>query len=93
MQQATKDAIAKLLELKKNYKEKTGQEYKPGTPPAAPAAAAAAPAAAPAGNNAAALYAELEAQGNLVRELKSKDAKSVSAAVLKLARNIWVLHV
>eukprot|EP00080_Pristionchus_pacificus_P009448 PDM69468.1 ears-1 [Pristionchus pacificus] len=74
--QATKDAIAKLLELKKNYKEKTGQEYKPGTPPAAPAAAAAAPAAAPAGNNAAALYAELEAQGNLVRELKSKDAKS-----------------
>ena len=29
-QQATKDAIAKLLELKKQYKEKTGKEYKPG---------------------------------------------------------------
>ena len=29
-QQATKDAIAKLLELKKQYKEMTGKEYEPG---------------------------------------------------------------
>ncbi|GMT26999.1 hypothetical protein PFISCL1PPCAC_18296, partial [Pristionchus fissidentatus] len=66
--QATKDAIAKLLELKKQYKEKTGKDHKPGEAPA--------PAAAPAGNDAAAFYAEIEAQGNLVRELKGKDAKS-----------------
>lgn len=31
--QATKDAIQKLLELKKQYKEVTGAEYKPGCPP------------------------------------------------------------
>lgn len=70
LQAETKAAIDKLLALKKAYKEATGKDYKPGEAPAA--------AAAPAGNNAASLYAELESQGNLVRELKGKDAKSVS---------------
>ncbi|GMS99675.1 hypothetical protein PENTCL1PPCAC_21850, partial [Pristionchus entomophagus] len=63
--QETKDAITKLLELKKGYKAKTGQEYKPG---AAPAAAAPSP-----GEQ---IAAKIDAQGNLVRELKGKDAKS-----------------
>ncbi|CAD5210511.1 unnamed protein product [Bursaphelenchus xylophilus] len=80
--QATKDAIAKLLELKKQYKEATGQEYKPGQAPVPT------PAAAPsAGNNAEdELYAQVEEQGKLVRELKGKDAKSdaTKAAIAKL---------
>ncbi|GMS99674.1 hypothetical protein PENTCL1PPCAC_21849, partial [Pristionchus entomophagus] len=67
--QETKDAIANLLELKKLYKEKTGKEYKPGEAPAAAAPAAS-------GNDAAAIYAQIEAQGNLVRDAKTKDAKS-----------------
>ncbi|GMR52498.1 hypothetical protein PMAYCL1PPCAC_22693, partial [Pristionchus mayeri] len=63
--QDTKDAIAKLLQLKKDFKEKTGSEYKPGAPPAA--------AAAPPGDE---IAAQIVAQGDLVRELKGKDGKS-----------------
>ncbi|CAI2301825.1 unnamed protein product [Caenorhabditis sp. 36 PRJEB53466] len=83
--QATKDAIAKLLELKKQYKELTGTDHKPGQPPAAPAAPASAPAAS--GSDAALdVYNQIDAQGNLVRDLKGKDAKSQATkdAIAKL---------
>ncbi|TKR96186.1 hypothetical protein L596_010242 [Steinernema carpocapsae] len=79
--QATKDAIAKLLELKKQYKEKFGAEFKPQPPSkAAPAPAAAS------GNEEAAFSAEIQKQGELVRELKGKDAKSQATkdAIAKL---------
>lgn len=76
MQQATKDSITKLLELKKAYKEATGQDYKPGSPPAA--AAPVAVAAASPGDD---IAAQILTQGDVVRELKGKDAKSVSADV------------
>jgi glutamyl-tRNA synthetase len=81
--QETKDAIAKLLELKKQYKEATGQEYKPG---AAPPPQSSTPAAASAGSDETALYAAVEAQGNAVRDAKTKDAKSQETkdAVAKL---------
>ncbi|CAB3410817.1 unnamed protein product [Caenorhabditis bovis] len=81
--QATKDAIAKLLELKKQYKELTGAEYKPGQPPITTAAA---PVPSTSTGSGLEIYNEIEAQGNLVRELKSKDAKSQAAkdAIAKL---------
>ncbi|EYC44520.1 hypothetical protein Y032_0459g1845 [Ancylostoma ceylanicum] len=81
--ESSKAAIAKLLDLKKQYKEKTGQEYKPGQ---APAAAAAAPTPGGASSDASALYSQIEAQGELVRNEKAKDAKSeaAKAAIAKL---------
>ncbi|KAK6034886.1 WHEP-TRS domain protein [Cooperia oncophora] len=76
-QEASKAAIAKLLELKKQYKEQTGQEYKPGQQPV-PAASSSPPSS----TDALALYSEIEAQGDLVRKEKAKDAKSASSASL-----------
>ncbi|KAK0429195.1 hypothetical protein QR680_011244 [Steinernema hermaphroditum] len=76
--QETKDAIAKLLELKKQYKEKFGKEYKPQS---------AAPAPVPATNSEEATFsAQIQKQGDLVREAKSKDAKSQESkdAIAKL---------
>ncbi|VDM57917.1 unnamed protein product [Angiostrongylus costaricensis] len=75
-------AIAKLLELKKVYKERTGQEYKPGQAPVPTSPL-------PSSNNlseALRLYEEIQAQGELVRTEKAKNAKSeVSmAAIAKL---------
>ncbi|PIO62295.1 WHEP-TRS domain protein [Teladorsagia circumcincta] len=82
--EASKAAIATLLELKKEYKEKTGQDYKPGKPPAAGSSPLN---ASPDDNvDASSLYAEIEAQGELVRNEKAKDAKSeaTKAAIAKL---------
>ncbi|CAJ0594245.1 unnamed protein product [Cylicocyclus nassatus] len=78
---AAKAAIMKLLELKQRYKELTGTDYKPGqTPPAKSQPSASTP------SNASALYAEIEAQGDLVRSEKAKDAKSEASktAIAKL---------
>ncbi|EFP12448.1 CRE-EARS-1 protein [Caenorhabditis remanei] len=69
--QATKDAIAKLLELKKQYKDATGADYKPGSAPSSASAGAPKPAV-----DGAKIAQQIEEQGNLVRELKTKDAKS-----------------
>uniref|UniRef100_A0AC11DH52 Glutamyl-prolyl-tRNA synthetase 1 n=1 Tax=Ovis aries TaxID=9940 RepID=A0AC11DH52_SHEEP len=66
-------AVKQLLALKAEYKEKTGQEYKPGNPPAA------------AGQNVSSksssnivesksLYDEVAAQGEVVRKLKAEKA-------------------
>lgn len=84
--QATKDAIAKLLELKKQYKEVSGSDHKPGVPPAASVASAPAPAPAAGSTNALDIYHQIESQGALVRELKGKDAKSQATkdAIAKL---------
>ncbi|CAP38175.1 Protein CBR-EARS-1 [Caenorhabditis briggsae] len=75
--QATKDAIAKLLELKKKYKDVTGSEYKPGAAPAAPAQPS---------TGGSDIAAQIDAQGLLVRDLKAKDAKSQATkdAIAKL---------
>ncbi|CAI5438525.1 unnamed protein product [Caenorhabditis angaria] len=81
--QATKDAIAKLLELKKQYKEVTGTDHKPGNPPASQAPVAA---SSTSSNSALDIYNAIDAQGLLVRELKGKDAKSQATkdAIAKL---------
>ncbi len=73
LQQETKDAIAKLLDLKKQYKLLAGVDWKPqaNQAPSQPATT----------NNTTSssdsLSAEIAAQGDLVRTLKGKDAKSV----------------
>ena len=76
--------MKQLLALKAEFKQTTGQDYKPGmTPPTnapsatphatAPAAAAtAASSSAPAG-----LYEQVSNQGELVRKLKSEKASKV----------------
>lgn len=67
-------AVQQLLALKAEYKEKTGQEYKPGNPPTA-----APPKAVPSALSGHALYQEVAAQGEVVRKLKAEKAPKVSA--------------
>uniref|UniRef100_M3XH78 Bifunctional glutamate/proline--tRNA ligase n=1 Tax=Latimeria chalumnae TaxID=7897 RepID=M3XH78_LATCH len=70
------DAVVKLLlALKAEYKEKTGQEYKPGNSPGALQATAAAPAPVlPVAGDGKALYDKVAEQGELVRKLKAEKA-------------------
>ncbi len=75
-EKASKDEVQAqvkiLLDLKAKYKEVAGKEWKPGQAPAA--APEAAPAKPSAGGNGADLYAQVEAQGNLVRKIKGEKA-------------------
>ncbi|XP_060735892.1 bifunctional glutamate/proline--tRNA ligase isoform X1 [Tachysurus vachellii] len=91
-------AVKQLLNLKAEYKQQTGKEYKPGQSPSSPAPAQAAPAqAAPAQANPAppnscaspqaqALYAQVSHQGEQVRKLKTEKApkEQVDTAVKTL---------
>lgn len=70
-------AVKQLLALKAEYKQITGQDYKPGAAQAAPAQKAPAPvkgspAPAPAG-----LYERVAEQGEMVRKLKTEKAPKV----------------
>ncbi|XP_066236395.1 bifunctional glutamate/proline--tRNA ligase [Saccopteryx leptura] len=66
-------AVKQLLAQKADYKEKTGQEYKPGSPPAMVGQKSAPkPPVSTAGTKA--LYDEVAAQGELVRKLKAEKA-------------------
>ncbi|KAM4041725.1 bifunctional glutamate/proline--tRNA ligase isoform 4-T4 [Anomaloglossus baeobatrachus] len=73
-------AVKNLLNLKAEYKQLSGQEYKPGGPPASPKSTPippttsnhAAPAAVP--SDSTALYNKVSQQGELVRKLKSEKA-------------------
>ena len=77
-------AVAALLALKATYKAATGKDWKPGQ--AAPAAKPAAASTASAGSNGDQLNAEIAAQGDKVRQLKTDkaDKPTVDAAVAKL---------
>ncbi|XP_070694452.1 bifunctional glutamate/proline--tRNA ligase isoform X2 [Pempheris klunzingeri] len=89
-------AVKQLLVLKAEYKQITGQEYKPGAAPAqaapVPAPAKAAPVPAPAQNSpspapaASGLYERVAEQGEVVRKLKASKASKdeVDAAVKQL---------
>lgn len=73
-------AVKELLSLKAEFKQITGQDYKPGM---APPTAAPAPAPAPAsvstsGASPAALYGSVSEQGELVRKLKTEKAPKVN---------------
>lgn len=70
-------AVKQLLALKAEYKEKTGQEYKPGSPPAVTGQNVSSKS--PGGTaDSKSLYEEVAAQGDVVRKLKAEKAPKVS---------------
>ncbi|KAL6112789.1 eprs1 [Pungitius sinensis] len=85
-------AVKQLLALKAEYKQVTGQEYKPGAAPVQKAPALAQKAPAPVQNSpssacdATGLYEKVSEQGELVRKLKGEKASKdqVDAAVKQL---------
>uniref|UniRef100_A0A3B4Y8U5 Bifunctional glutamate/proline--tRNA ligase n=1 Tax=Seriola lalandi dorsalis TaxID=1841481 RepID=A0A3B4Y8U5_SERLL len=80
-------AVKQLLALKAEYKQKTGQDYKPGVQaPAAPAPAASAQTQSNSSPQAQELFSQVAQQGELVRKLKSEKAPKdqVDAAVKTL---------
>ncbi|XP_034163959.2 bifunctional glutamate/proline--tRNA ligase [Pangasianodon hypophthalmus] len=82
-------AVKQLLELKAEYKQQTGKEYKPGQAPSAasaPAQASPAPPQSSASPQAQALYAQVAQQGEQVRKLKTEKApkEQVDTAVKTL---------
>ncbi|KAM6324331.1 bifunctional glutamate/proline--tRNA ligase [Aegotheles albertisi] len=83
------EAVKLLLSLKADYKEKTGQDYKPGHPPVAQGALSQASNAVPSGPDtpeAKALFSKVALQGDEVRKLKSEKAEKekIDAAVKEL---------
>ncbi|KFW12073.1 Bifunctional glutamate/proline--tRNA ligase, partial [Eurypyga helias] len=92
-QKASKDeideAVKLLLSLKADYKEKTGQDYKPGNPPIARGTLPQASNTVPSGPDtpeAKALFSKVALQGDEVRKLKSEKAEKekIDAAVKEL---------
>ena len=76
-------AVKQLLALKAEYKEKTGQEYKPGSPLAVTGQNVSSKS--PGGTaDSKSLYEEVAAQGEVVRKLKAEKAPKVS--VLRVAQ-------
>lgn len=77
-------AVKGLLSLKAEYKQATGQDYKPGNAPAQSAPAC--PAAATNGGDAKAVYDRVSEQGEVVRTLKTEKApkEEIDAAVKSL---------
>uniref|UniRef100_A0A452V9Y0 Bifunctional glutamate/proline--tRNA ligase n=1 Tax=Ursus maritimus TaxID=29073 RepID=A0A452V9Y0_URSMA len=69
-------AVKQLLALKAEYKEKTGQEYKPGNPPAVVQDVSSKSSASTVESKS--LYDEVAAQGEVVRKLKAEKAPKVS---------------
>uniref|UniRef100_A0A8C3HF71 Bifunctional glutamate/proline--tRNA ligase n=1 Tax=Chrysemys picta bellii TaxID=8478 RepID=A0A8C3HF71_CHRPI len=69
-------AVKQLLALKVEYKEKTGQEYKPGNPPAAAVAVPNVSSTPQTSSNldSKALYHKVAEQGEVVRKLKAEKA-------------------
>ncbi|XP_054674876.1 bifunctional glutamate/proline--tRNA ligase isoform X6 [Grus americana] len=83
------EAVKLLLSLKADYKEKTGQDYKPGQPPVAQGALPQASNTAPSGPDtpeAKALFSKVALQGDEVRKLKAEKAEKekIDAAVKEL---------
>ncbi|XP_039385569.1 bifunctional glutamate/proline--tRNA ligase isoform X2 [Mauremys reevesii] len=78
-------AVKQLLALKVEYKEKTGQEYKPGNPPAAAVAVPNVSSTPQTSSNldSKALYHKVAEQGEVVRKLKAEKAPKdqIDAAV------------
>ncbi|XP_038616889.1 bifunctional glutamate/proline--tRNA ligase [Tachyglossus aculeatus] len=84
------EAVKLLLSLKAEYKEKTGQEYKPGQPPAlqtsVPGPAKSVEVSGPDTPEAKALFNKVASQGEEVRKLKAEKASKdkIDAAVQEL---------
>uniref|UniRef100_A0A7M4FRC5 Bifunctional glutamate/proline--tRNA ligase n=1 Tax=Crocodylus porosus TaxID=8502 RepID=A0A7M4FRC5_CROPO len=69
-------AVKVLLTLKSEYKQQTGQEYKPGNPPATviPSESSPASTSSPCATDSKSLYSKVAEQGEVVRKLKSEKA-------------------
>uniref|UniRef100_A0A8C9FNH2 Glutamyl-prolyl-tRNA synthetase 1 n=1 Tax=Pavo cristatus TaxID=9049 RepID=A0A8C9FNH2_PAVCR len=83
------EAVKLLLSLKADYKEKTGQDYKPGHPPVAQGSLPQASNTVPSGpdtTEAKALFNKVALQGDEVRKLKAEKAEKekIDAAVKEL---------
>lgn len=78
-------AVKQLLVLKAEYKQATGQEYKPGAAPVqkspAPTPAQNSPSSAPASTG---LYEKVAEQGEMVRKLKTEKAPKVRQIIVPL---------
>ena len=76
-------AVKQLLALKAEYKQATGQDYKPGAAPvqntAAPAPAKSSPSSAPAATG---IYEKVAEQGEMVRKLKTEKAPKVGLIIV-----------
>nr|XP_006134182.1 bifunctional glutamate/proline--tRNA ligase-like [Pelodiscus sinensis] len=72
-------AVKQLLALKVDYKEKTGQEYKPGNPPAAAVAVSNVSSVSETSSilESKDLYDKVAEQGEVVRKLKAEKASKV----------------
>lgn len=85
------EAVRLLLSLKAEYKEKTGQDYKPGHPPAAQTSASPqATSIETSGSDAPeakALYGKVALQGEVVRKLKAEKAEKVNCFKYSLIIN------
>lgn len=68
-------AVKELLALKAEFKQLTGQEYKPGMAPPSAAPTQLAPSSS---SSPADLYSQVAAQGEVVRKLKTEKAVKVS---------------
>ncbi|PIO27781.1 hypothetical protein AB205_0183630, partial [Aquarana catesbeiana] len=79
-------AVKTLLELKSEYKQLTGQEYKAGSPPVALSNNPAPCLSAPRSSDITAIYNKVAEQGELIRQLKSKKVPKdeIDAAVKSL---------
>uniref|UniRef100_A0A8C8BH57 Bifunctional glutamate/proline--tRNA ligase n=1 Tax=Otus sunia TaxID=257818 RepID=A0A8C8BH57_9STRI len=75
-------AVKQLLALKAEYKEKTGQEYKPGNPPVS-AAEQSSKLETSGTLDSKALYDKVAEQGEVVRKLKAEKAPKVIDAAVK----------
>lgn len=73
-------AVKQLLTLKAEYKQQTGQEYKPGAQPVQPTPAKTESSSSP---KAPELFSQVAQQGELVRKLKSEKAPKVRAQQMK----------
>lgn len=73
-------AVEVLLSLKAEYKQQTGQEYKPGNPPVVfvpPQSSPVSTLPSPSPVDSKALYSKVAEQGEVVRKLKSEKASKV----------------
>uniref|UniRef100_A0A8C7K7Q1 Glutamyl-prolyl-tRNA synthetase 1 n=1 Tax=Oncorhynchus kisutch TaxID=8019 RepID=A0A8C7K7Q1_ONCKI len=76
-------AVKQLLDLKAEYKQVTGQDYKSGTAPV-PAAAPVQSTQAPTVTSGSGVYEHVTQQGDLVRKLKTEKAPKMDAAIKHL---------
>lgn len=79
------DAVKQLLALKAEYKQATGEDYKPG---AAPAQKAPTPVQSDVAS-AAGLFEKVAQQGELVRTLKAEKASKVSPKGVEVSKCTW----